>query len=174
MKKMVIVLALIGMLACNALSRPGSAVPTSSAGGEPGGNQPGGNQAMPTATPGLGDVTSGLSVWNHEHGRLYFRVIAVRIGQAKQVVDDLLRGGARRRAFGRTNPLLFHAGFSSRLPLGKRRDYAVRWRGSKWGTAVTPFTPLRTAAKGGHEESVSYVAKNQRPGRISLLFTNRG
>jgi hypothetical protein len=41
-------------------------------------------------------------------------------------------------------------------------------------TAVTPFTPLRTAAKGGHEESVSYVAKNQRPGRISLLFTNRG
>jgi hypothetical protein len=42
------------------------------------------------------------------------------------------------------------------------------------GTAVTPFTPLRTAAKCGHEESVSYVAKNQPPGRISLLFTNRG
>ena len=31
---------------------------------------------------------------------------------------------------------------------------------------------LRTAAKNGHEESVSYVAKNQRLGRISLLFTN--
>ena len=38
--------------------------------------------------------------------------------------------------------------------------------------AVTPFTPLRTAAKTKHEESVSYVAKNQRLERISLLFTN--
>jgi hypothetical protein len=43
---------------------------------------------------------------------------------------------------------------------------------AKWGTAVTPFTPLRTAAKNGYEESVSYMAKNQRLGRISLLFTN--
>jgi hypothetical protein len=38
--------------------------------------------------------------------------------------------------------------------------------------AVTPFTPLRTAAKTKHEESLSYVAKNQRLERISLLFTN--
>ena len=38
--------------------------------------------------------------------------------------------------------------------------------------AVTPITPLTAAARTRHEESVSYVAKNQRPERISLLFTN--
>ena len=119
------------------------------------------------AAPLVADYTAGTAV-------SATATADVPHGQAQQVVDDLLRGGARRPTFGRTNPLLFHVGVSSRLPLGKRRDHAVRMGRAKWGTAVTPFTPLRTAAKDGYEESVSYVAKNQRPGRMSLLFTNRG
>jgi hypothetical protein len=97
-------------------------------------------------------------------------LVAFRIGQAQQLIDVL--HSVRDPALGRMNPLLFHVDFSLRLPLGERRDYAIRWGATKWGTAVIPFTPLRTAAESRHEESVSYVAKNQRLGRICALFTN--
>jgi hypothetical protein len=66
----------------------------------------------------------------------------------------------------------FTLGFPHGCRWGSGAIMPSGWERAKWGTAVTPFTPLRTAAKNGHEESVSYVAKNQRLGRISLLFTN--
>jgi hypothetical protein len=71
----------------------------------------------------------------------------------------------RRRPDSRQGSCILWSGFRGHLGICQVKTC---------GTAVTPFTPLRTAANGGHEESVSYVAKNQRPGRISLLFTNRG